>query len=87
MSQNSKVLLAAIAGAAVGVIAGILVAPASGKDTFEDLSKKAEELKDDLEDIAAKGRKSVRELSDTVTDNLQKNINGLKKEVSRAKDS
>ncbi|MBX2842731.1 MAG: YtxH domain-containing protein [Flammeovirgaceae bacterium] len=87
MSQNSKVLLAAIAGAAIGVIAGIMVAPASGKDTLDDLSKKAEELKDDLEDIAAKGRKSVREISDTVTDNLQKNINGLKKEVSRAKDS
>ncbi|WP_048921171.1 YtxH domain-containing protein [Rufibacter radiotolerans] len=38
-NDNSKVLLAAAAGAAAGVVVGILMAPSNGKDSRENLMK------------------------------------------------
>ncbi|GAB2549436.1 hypothetical protein [Rufibacter soli] len=38
-NDNSKVLLAAAAGAAAGVVVGILMAPSNGKDSRESLMK------------------------------------------------
>ena len=55
MNDNSKILLAFLAGAAAGAIAGILLAPEKGsdvrkkmKDKFDDLSKKAAEAMEDF---------------------------------------
>ncbi|WP_192820123.1 YtxH domain-containing protein [Rufibacter sp. LB8] len=39
MNDNSKVLIAAAAGAAAGVIAGLLMAPSAGKESREGLLK------------------------------------------------
>jgi len=78
MSSNGKVLLAALTGAAVGVVAGMLMAPASGEETIEDLNKKGEELKKDLEGFSKKSSESLKDLSEKLSDTIQKNINGLK---------
>ena len=45
MSSDSKLLLGLILGAATGAVAGLLLAPASGKETRENLSDKAGELR------------------------------------------
>jgi gas vesicle protein len=45
MSRKSKFTLGAIVGAAVGVVAGLLTAPKSGKETRADLRKKADDVK------------------------------------------
>ena len=37
--------IAAIVGAVAGIVAGVLVAPKSGKETRADIKEKAEELK------------------------------------------
>ncbi len=42
----SKLALGAVVGAAVGVAAGILTAPKSGKETRDDIKKKAVDAKD-----------------------------------------
>lgn len=85
MSNNGKVLIAALAGAALGAIAGLLVAPNSGKETLEDISKKADELKGDLEDMATKSTRSVRELGDAISENIKHSMNGLRKELDEKK--
>tara|TARA_Y100001956_G_C3985581_1_gene127005 strand:+ start:81 stop:344 length:264 start_codon:yes stop_codon:yes gene_type:complete len=82
MNNNAKILLAALAGASLGAIAGLLVAPGSGKETLDDISKKADELKGELEDMATKSTKSVKELGDAISENIRKSMNGLKKELS-----
>jgi gas vesicle protein len=81
MNDNAKVLLAAIAGAAVGIVAGILIAPASGKETLEDLNKKADALKKDMEELSEKSKKSINEMSDTLSNSITKTFNGLKKDA------
>lgn len=43
--KANKIALGAIIGAAVGVAAGILTAPKSGKETREDIKRKAEDAK------------------------------------------
>ena len=44
MKTSSKVILAAIAGAAVGAVAGILLAPDKGEETRRKIAEKAKEL-------------------------------------------
>lgn len=49
-SDGSKILLAFVAGAAAGVVAGLLLAPDSGANTRAKLAQKAKDLESDLED-------------------------------------
>jgi len=85
MNNNGKILIAVLAGAALGAIAGLLVAPGSGKETLDDISKKADELKGELEDMATKSTRSVKELGDALAENIKHSVNGLKKELSNEK--
>jgi len=43
-NDNTKILIAAAAGAAAGVVAGILMAPSTGKDSRDGLMKLAGQL-------------------------------------------
>jgi len=43
--MGKKLALGAVIGAAAGLVAGILTAPKSGRETREDIKKKARELK------------------------------------------
>jgi gas vesicle protein len=47
--MGKKLAVGAIIGAAVGVVAGILTAPKSGKETRDDLKTKAKAVKDKAE--------------------------------------
>ncbi|MDR4988038.1 MAG: YtxH domain-containing protein [Bacteroidales bacterium] len=47
-SSNGKVFFGFVLGAAVGVAAGLLFAPASGKDTREKIKEKGKEYSDEL---------------------------------------
>jgi gas vesicle protein len=57
-------LLTFVAGAAVGFIAGILVAPASGKETRKKIKEQAvktgEAAKESYEKVAKEAEKSIR---------------------------
>jgi gas vesicle protein len=60
MNDTGKIVLAAAAGIAVGALAGILLAPASGKETREKLMGKASDIKDKAEDAVKGAKESVK---------------------------
>ena len=49
MSNDSKLLVGLILGAAAGAAIGVLFAPNSGKETRENIKQKTNHLKDELE--------------------------------------
>jgi len=80
MSSDSKLLLGLILGAATGAVAGLLLAPASGKETRENLAEKAGELKSDLD-------KKFNELSKKIQDLDKESLNDFKEKFSDVKSS
>ncbi len=60
MSNGGNVLVGVLAGAAIGVVTGILIAPASGKETRENLSKQSEELLTNVKDLINKEKEAVK---------------------------
>ena len=48
MTNDQKGIVGFLCGVAAGAIAGILLAPESGKDTRKKLAAKAKDLRDDL---------------------------------------
>ena len=50
MTKDQKVIVGFLCGAAVGALAGILLAPDSGEETRKKIANKAKDLKDDLND-------------------------------------
>ena len=67
--NKGKFVLGTLLGAAAGVVAGILTAPQSGKETRDDLKTKAAELK---EEAARRANSMKRENKDTVGSIKQK---------------
>ncbi len=53
---TTKGLLGFMLGAAIGATMGILLAPASGKDTRKKLARKIREKRDDLDEVIEQGR-------------------------------
>jgi len=49
MNNGQKILLSFLAGAAAGVVAGLLLAPDSGREIRKKIAKKASDLKGTLE--------------------------------------
>ena len=50
MKSSGKIFLTFLGGAAAGALAGMLLAPERGKKTRKSLSKKATDLRKNLED-------------------------------------
>ena len=85
-----KKVLAIIGAAAAGVVAGILVAPKSGKETREDLRKKAEEMgktaqkRADQAKLAAKdSAESINQGAHKVSDAAVETARGVKGNVEK----
>jgi len=64
--KNTNIALALLAGAAAGTLIGMLIAPASGRDTRQKIVQKTVSAKDSigyrilqLEELLAKMRKKV----------------------------
>ena len=83
-------VLAIIGAAAAGVVAGILVAPKSGKETREDLRKKAEEMgktaqkRADQAKLAAKdSAESIKQGAHKVSDAAVETARGVKGNVEK----
>lgn len=64
MAKGKKFGLGLIIGAIAGAVAGILTAPKSGKETREDLKKKADEAKGTAERKLKEAHKELAKLSD-----------------------
>ncbi|MGL5295628.1 MAG: YtxH domain-containing protein [Culicoidibacterales bacterium] len=65
MANKGKFLFGAVLGAAAGAVAGVLLAPKSGKETRENLAEKAEELKtmtpDEIKEKALEKAEELKE--------------------------
>ena len=86
MSKVVKV----VAAAAVGFVAGILLAPKSGKETRADIKAKAEELKDGAEkklnEVKKAGERAVNDGKKTVeeyADKAKRASDAAKKELNK----
>lgn len=66
MKNSVSVFLGFAAGATIGVIAGILMAPDSGKKTRENLANKVSQVKDDLNESVKKGMDKLNSFKDSV---------------------
>ncbi len=63
MSNSGKVLLGVLAGAAAGIITGVLIAPASGKETRDNISSKTDELLTNVKELL---NRQKQKMEDTV---------------------
>lgn len=87
--SSSKTLLGFIAGAAVGALAGILLAPEKGSDTRQKISSKtsdlAESVKTSFGDFIDQVKSSYAKTEDAAEDmssNARSKMNSLKGEVN-----
>ena len=83
--SKRKFVLGALFGAAAGVVAGVLTAPKSGKETRADLKKKANELKNEA--VKAKGEKvysDVRNKANAAVEEGRKTVDDYSDRAVRA---
>ncbi len=74
MKDNSKSLLALIAGVAAGTVLGILFAPEKGVETRDKLNDALKNLGDSIKDRAAEEIENFNSLKEKVVDNLKTQI-------------
>ncbi|WP_154858981.1 YtxH domain-containing protein [Cyclobacterium xiamenense] len=68
--KSAKVILSALAGVAVGVQIGLLIAPEKGKDTRKKLTKKGEEYLKDINGQIDGLLKGMNEKMDKMNKNI-----------------
>jgi len=89
--KSGKVFLGLLAGVAVGAALGILFAPDKGWNTRKRISKKAEDIADDLrekfdeflDNISVKVDETKDKASD-ISDKVKSKVNEVKKEAKTA---
>jgi len=65
MNNTGRNILTFLTGAVAGTIAGILLAPNSGKKTREIISQKANDLKEDLGEVIDHGTEKIKQLTES----------------------
>lgn len=83
MSDNNSgnVVLGTLLGAAVGFAAGILLAPASGKETRDNLNEKASELKGSLSEATDKALSTINEVKESAQRTVREEADKVKKQT------
>jgi gas vesicle protein len=83
--SNKKAVLGFVAGAAVGALVGILLAPDKGSSTRKKISGKAEDVSDSLkssyDDFVSKLKKaysSSKEDAEAMSEKVKTQVNSLK---------
>lgn len=74
MNDNSKVVVALLAGLAAGAALGILFAPDKGTDTRDKLTESLKRLSDSIRETAATEIDNLVGLKDKVVDNIKSKI-------------
>jgi gas vesicle protein len=81
MSDNSKVVVALLAGLAAGAALGILFAPEKGTETRDKLTESLKRLGDSIKETAANEIDNLVGLKDKVVDNFKSKLNGAEEEL------
>jgi gas vesicle protein len=80
MNDNSKTILALLAGLAAGAALGILFAPDKGDDTRDKLSDSLKGLSDSIKESAGKEIETLLGLKDKLVDNIKAKVKGAEDE-------
>jgi gas vesicle protein len=80
MNDNTKVVVALLAGLAAGAALGILFAPEKGSETRDKLSESLKNLGDTIKETAAAEIDNLVGLKDKIVDNIKTKINGAEVE-------
>lgn len=80
MKKDNKFFLGMILGAAAGVVAGIFLAPKSGKETREDLKKQGKEAIDTTKRVSKKAYLGAKTEGQKFFDKVFRKKNELEKE-------
>jgi gas vesicle protein len=75
MNDNSKILVALMAGLAAGVALGIIFAPEKGSETRDKLNDALKNLGDSIKDRAAEEIDGLSELKERVINSIKSNFN------------
>jgi gas vesicle protein len=80
MNDNSKVVIALLAGLAAGAALGILFAPDAGTETRDKLSESLKNLGDSIKETAAAEIDNLSGLKDKVINNFKSKIKSAEDE-------
>lgn len=80
MKDNSKVVVALLAGLAAGAALGILFAPDRGNETRDKLSESLKNLGDSIRETAATEIDNLVGMKDKIIDNIKTKIKGAEDE-------
>ena len=75
MNDNTKIVVALLAGLAAGAALGILFAPEKGTETRDKLTESLKNLGDSIRDTAATEIDNLMGLKDKVVDNIKSKLN------------
>ena len=71
---TSKTILTFLGGAAAGVLAGILLAPKSGKETREVIAKRATDIKDEIGSTLEANSQKIKSLANSTMSRVNKKV-------------
>ncbi|RYU89551.1 YtxH domain-containing protein [Mucilaginibacter terrigena] len=80
MNDNTKVIVALLAGLAAGAALGILFAPDKGTETRDKLSESLANLGDSIKETAANEIDKLVGLKDKVVENIKSKVKGAEEE-------
>jgi len=80
MKDNTKVVVALLAGLAAGAALGILFAPSKGDETRDKLAESLKNLGDSIKETAAAEIDNLVGLKDKIVDNIKTKIAGAEEE-------
>lgn len=80
MNDNTKVVVALLAGLAAGAALGILFAPERGTETRDKLSESLANLGDSIKETAANEIDKLVGLKDKVVENIKNKVQGAEAE-------
>jgi gas vesicle protein len=80
MNNTKKILTAMAAGAAAGLITGILFAPGKGAETRKKIKKQQEKFADDVKNKLHKGKEMIRGIKDNGEQRVRNNADEFAQE-------
>lgn len=74
MNSSGKILTALVAGAALGVVAGILFAPDKGSETRKKLKEKGRKFRKDVKEKFREGKAKFEEMAENMKEKAEEMV-------------